>query len=363
MNATGPVSSAPPVRPGAGSTTISQRCRPAPVEGGDAVLERERASADLDRRAAAGRERDPDLGRARRRDQPQPLGRGRAVRGDGHGRARVRGARARARATRRPGSGCGRRQAWLYAGSPRWSRRRSIGRPRAVAPTAVQSAPERTATVPAARLDEPVEQRDRAVAAELEQLEPELVLAGAQVLGQVVGLQAVHVALGVGVEAALAADLDAVDQHAARSVGADQHLGGRGLGGQRHARAERDDRALGDARRRPASTPGARSRRRSATNAKWARSAVDVLAGALRRRSSTDSPAASSTGAGGQVAAAVEGHRPAVEPGALGRGRADREERRERALDVDHGAQVDGLAGRDGPEVEELLRHASARPR
>ena len=46
-----------------------------------------------------------------------------------------------------------------------------------------------------------------------------------QVLGEVVGLQAVLVDLGVGIEAALAADLDAVDEHAGRAVRAHQHFG------------------------------------------------------------------------------------------------------------------------------------------
>ena len=81
--------------------------------------------------------------------------------------------------------------------------------------------------------DEPVEQRRRAGAAEVEQLEPQLVLARSQVLGEVVGLQAVLVDLGVGIEAALAADLDAVDEHPRGPVGADQDLGLACVGRQR----------------------------------------------------------------------------------------------------------------------------------
>ena len=209
-------------------------------------------------------------------------------------------------------------------------------------------------------VDEPVEQRGRPVAAELEQLEAELVLAGAQVPGQLVGLQAVHVALGVGIEAALAADLDAVDQHPAGPVGADQDLGGRGLARQRHARAERDDRALGDAAGR--------------AHPLRARVALDVghegevgaqALDALRRAQAQVEhrrPGRQLHGARGEVPAALEVHRAAVEPRALDRRRADREERGERAVDMEHGTQVDGLAGRDGPEVEELLGHPPARP-
>ncbi len=55
------------------------------------------------------------------------------------------------------------------------------------------------------RLDEAVEQRRGTGAAEVEQLQPQLVLPRAQVLGEVVGLQPVLVDLRVRVEASLAA--------------------------------------------------------------------------------------------------------------------------------------------------------------
>ena len=61
----------------------------------------------------------------------------------------------------------------------------------------------------------------------------------------------------VGRQAALAADLDAVDEHAGRAVRPHQHLGRGRVRGERDAGRERDDRALG-ARARGAQELGAR---------------------------------------------------------------------------------------------------------
>ena len=65
--------------------------------------------------------------------------------------------------------------------------------------------------------------------------------------------------------------------------------------------------------------------------------------------------------AGREVAGAVQGHRPAVEPGALRRRGADGQAGGDRPLGRHEAAQMHALARSDRAEVEELLRHPAAR--
>ena len=134
VKATGPVSTAPPDRPGAGSTVISQRrrsARPSTQHGAQLAVV---VLARLDPRGRPRAPRPGSRARAGRRSRWRPGGAVRRSRWVAVARSAVTVTRAPASAVPRPGSsqspsgsGCGRRQAWLEAGSPRWSSRSSSG--------------------------------------------------------------------------------------------------------------------------------------------------------------------------------------------------------------------------------------------
>ena len=186
----------------------------------------------------------------------------------------------------------------------------------------------------------------------------ELVVPGAERVGRSYGWRR-SIPLGVGVEAALTAGL-APSTTQPQGPLAPRSTSRRS--GRRAARpaAERDDRALRDTRRRGATRAAGspRGRRRRRSGARSGRSAPRRAAAGRARRC----PRAARRGVR-QVAALLQRHRLAVEPGRLRRRGADQQ------MGLDRGRRVRRRSRtctrlrrrRRGPKCEELLRHPAAR--